>query len=152
MTRLRLAAAGLAAGLAASPGLGQPPQPPTALKSFGVDPAGFYRSAVGRWADQLARDLADARGDLRAAPVAPRVREAAASRAQQAEDAARDLSRAVRRGAERDQVARRFEELEKEVSALTELVVRNQGLGPVFTRATYSYQQLAAATGEGDTD
>ena len=138
--------------LAAAPAAGQPPgpRPPAALKSFGGTPDGFYQSSVAQWAGNLARDLEAARDGLRTAPVMPAVRSAAADRSRQAEDAARDLARAARRGADRAQLARRFEELEGEVGRLTDLVVRTPGLGPLYTRATYSYQQLAAVVGEGD--
>lgn len=152
MNRLPLAALGLIAVAlpAAAQPMGQPP--PTALRSFGVDQDGFYRSAAGRWADQLARDLADARADLRNAPVGPMVREATSSRADRIADAARELSRAARRGADRAELARRFEAVEAAANALTELVARDRGLAGVFTRATYTYNQLAAAVGEGDAD
>lgn len=145
---------GLALVLLPAPAIhGQPPnRPPTALKSFGGEPEGFYRSAVGRWADQLAADLAAARAGLPAAAVTPRVRQAAAARSERVEDAARDLTRVARRNGDRGQIARRFEEVEAAVGELTEVVSRNPGLGPLFTRPTYSYQQLAAAVGEGEAD
>ena len=153
MTPFRVAALVLALPLLAVPAAGQPPQrPPTALKSFGGEPEGFYRSAVGRWSDQLAADLTTSRAGLPAAAVTPRVREAARERSDRVADAARDLARAARRGADRGQLARGFDAVEAAARELTEVVARNPGLGPLYTRPTYAYQQLAAAVGEGETD
>lgn len=162
MSRVRLAAplaapvAVFAASAALLAAVGAPaPQPPSAppggvpFQSFGGGD-GFYRSAVGRRADQFAQELTEARAALRAAPVAPDLRRALLARIDRTVNATEELGRVARRNGDRRQLARAFDAVETEAAGLTEAVRRADGVGRLFGRATYAYQQLAAAVEEPD--
>jgi hypothetical protein len=160
MTRVRFGAGvALVVGVAAV-AAAQPPlpggRPPVKFKQFGSTPEQFYQSSVSRWTGQLVLDLEAIKADVALAKLTPAGRAAITAQAENALLHTLALDQLTRRGGNRDRLHAAFANVDKALAGLAATVNQQPGarqaVAGSFARADASYQQLAAAIGNGDND